>query len=89
MTSIHDLLAEYAQIAPDTRTKGRLFERLTKVFLTTDPTWTARFDEVWLWQDWPDRDGKPDTGIDLVARERHGGGWCAIQCKFYAPTSTI
>jgi len=25
MTSIHDLLAEYAQIAPDTRTKGRLF----------------------------------------------------------------
>lgn len=89
MTSIHDLLAEYAQIAPDTRTKGRLFERLTKVFLTTDPTWTARFDEVWLWQDWPGRDGKPDTGIDLVARERHGGGWCAIQCKFYAPTSTI
>jgi predicted helicase len=89
MTSIHDLLAEYAQIAPDTRTKGRLFERLTKVFLTTDPTWTARFDEVWLWQDWPDRNGKPDTGIDLVARERHGGGWCAIQCKFYAPTSTI
>lgn len=89
MTSIHDLLAEYAQIAPDTRTKGRLFERLTKVFLTTDPTWTARFDEVWLWQDWPGRDGKPDTGIDLVAHERHGGGWCAIQCKFYAPTSTI
>lgn len=89
MTSIHDLLAEYAHIAPDTRTKGRLFERLTKVFLTTDPTWTARFDEVWLWQDWPGRDGKPDTGIDLVARERHGGGWCAIQCKFYAPTSTI
>lgn len=89
MTSIQDLLAEYAQIAPDTRTKGRLFERLTKVFLTTDPTWTARFDEVWLWQNWPGRDGKPDTGIDLVARERHGGGWCAIQCKFYAPTSTI
>jgi len=89
MTTIHDLLAEYAQIAPDTRTKGRLFERLTKVFLTTDPTWTARFDEVWLWQDWPGRDGKPDTGIDLVARERHGGGWGAIQCKFYAPTSTI
>ncbi|WIB65824.1 type ISP restriction/modification enzyme [Curtobacterium sp. MCBD17_040] len=89
MTSIHDLLAEYAQIAPDTRTKGRLFERLTKAFLTTDPTWTARFDEVWLWQDWPGRDNKPDTGVDLVARERHGGGWCAIQCKFYAPTSTI
>jgi predicted helicase len=34
---------------------------------------------VWLWQDWPDRDGKPDTGIGLVARKRHRGGWCAIQ----------
>ena len=89
MTSIHDLLDEYTRIAPDARTKGRLFERLTKVFLTTDPTWTARFDEVWLWQDWPDRDGKADTGIDLVARERHGGGWCAIQCKFYDPSHTI
>jgi predicted helicase len=89
MTSIHDLLDEYARIAPDARTKGRLFERLTKVFLTTDPTWTARFDEVWLWQDWPDRDGKADTGIDLVARERHTGGWCAIQCKFYDPSHTI
>ncbi|MBE3076997.1 DEAD/DEAH box helicase [Clavibacter michiganensis subsp. michiganensis] len=89
MTSIHDLLDEYTRIAPDARTKGRLFERLTKVFLTTDPTWTARFDEVWLWQDWPDREGKADTGIDLVARERHGGGWCAIQCKFYDPSHTI
>lgn len=89
MTSIHDLLAEYSAIARDTREKGLLLERLTRTFLLTDPKWTARFDEVWLWQDWPDRNGKPDTGIDLVARERHGGGYCAIQCKFYAPAHTI
>ncbi|QHC57518.1 hypothetical protein GSU72_02165 [Rathayibacter sp. VKM Ac-2760] len=44
---------------------------------------------MWLWQDWPGHDGKPDTGIDLVARERHGGCWCAIRYKFYAPTSMI
>jgi len=87
--SIHDLLDVYATIAPDKRTKGRLFERLTRAYLTTDPKWTARFDEVWLWQDWPDRDGKTDTGIDLVARERHGGGLCAIQCKFHDPENTI
>jgi len=87
--SIHDLLDVYATIAPDKRTKGRLFERLTRAYLTTDPKWTARFDEVWLWQDWPDRNGKTDTGIDLVARERHGGGLCAIQCKFHDPENTI
>jgi len=38
---------------------------------------------VWLWDEWPDRDG-PDTGIDLVAEEREGG-LCAIQCKFFDP----
>ncbi|WP_439690572.1 DEAD/DEAH box helicase [Curtobacterium sp. SP.BCp] len=87
--SIHDLLDVYTTIAPDKRTKGRLFERLTRAYLTTDPKWTARFDEVWLWQDWPERNGKTDTGIDLVARERHGGGLCAIQCKFHDPENTI
>ena len=89
MTTIHDLLAEYTSIARNTREKGLLLERLTKTFLTTDPKWTQLFDEVWLWQDWTDRDGKTDTGIDLVARERHGGGYCAIQCKFYAADHTI
>ncbi len=29
-----------------------------------------------------------DTGIDLVAEER-GGGYCAIQCKCYAPDTRI
>ena len=29
-----------------------------------------------------------DTGIDLVARERDGG-WCAIQCKCYAPGTRL
>jgi len=89
MTTIHDLLDEYAQMARDTREKGLLLEKLARAYLTTDPVWTARFEDVWLWQDWPGRDGKVDTGIDLVAKERYGGGVCAIQCKFYAPTHSI
>ncbi|WP_104133046.1 type ISP restriction/modification enzyme [Cryobacterium sp. M91] len=89
MTSIHDLLDEYAQMARDTREKGFLLERLVRAYLTTDPVWTARFEEVWLWQDWPGRDGKVDTGVDLIAKERYGDGFCAIQCKFYAPTHSI
>ncbi|MDE0659750.1 MAG: restriction endonuclease [Gammaproteobacteria bacterium] len=30
-----------------------------------------------------------DTGIDLVARESDGSGWCAIQCKCYAEGTRI
>ncbi|TFD93994.1 damage-inducible protein [Cryobacterium lactosi] len=89
MTTIHDLLDEYAGMARDTREKGLLLEKLAQSYLSSDPVWTARFDEVWLWQDWPGRGGKTDTGIDLVARERFGGGYAAIQCKFYAADHTL
>ncbi len=85
MTTIHDLLDEYERTAPDQRTKGLYFERLIREFLATDPVYAAQYDEVWLWQDWPGRDGKVDTGIDLVARERYSGELCAIQCKFFSP----
>lgn len=85
MTTIHDLLDEYAKTAPDTRAKGLYFERLIREFLATDPMYAVQYDEVWLWQDWPGRDGKVDTGIDLVARERYSGELCAIQCKFFSP----
>ena len=89
MTTIHDLLDQYARLARDTREKGLLLEKLALSYLTTDPVWTAQFQEVWLWQDWPGRDGKVDTGIDLVAKELYGDGYCAIQCKFFDPAHAI
>ncbi|SON59136.1 hypothetical protein MSIMFI_00618 [Mycobacterium simulans] len=46
-------------------------------------------DAVWRWIDWPGRQGKPDTGIDLVARERDTGNYTAVQCKFYEPTHML
>lgn len=66
------------------RAKGLYFERLMREFIATDPVYAALYDEVWLWDDWPGRNGKVDTGIDLVAREKFTGGLCAIQCKFFA-----
>jgi predicted helicase len=89
MTTIHELLAEYAALSPDTKTKGLLFERLVQKFLQTDPLHAATYDEVWLWNEWPGRAGKADTGIDLVARERYTGHLCAIQCKFYDPAHSL
>ena len=78
-------------IADSEAAKGRLFERLMKTYFLQDPLYRDRFSNVWLWSDWafmrPGFDGN-DTGIDLVAEERDGG-YCAIQCKCYAPDTRI
>ena len=67
---------------------GRSFERLMKTALSKEPGILGdRFSQVWMWDEWPDRDG-PDTGIDLVAEEE-GGGLCAIQCKFFDPHQPV
>ncbi|WP_279221955.1 DEAD/DEAH box helicase family protein [Actinomyces wuliandei] len=71
------------------RGKGTSFERLVRQFLLTDPRYAERFDEVWMWKDWPGRGTRPDRGVDLVARERETGGLCAVQCKFYDPQSQV
>ena len=71
--------------------KGRIFERLMKAYFKQDPLYSDRFADVWLWSEWAatqrDFDGT-DTGIDLVAEEREGG-YCAIQCKCYAPGTRL
>ena len=67
--------------------KGKAFERLVKRVMETHSGeyGPLRFEQVWLWNEWPESNGEPDDGIDLVARQtkRFGGGLCAIQCKFY------
>lgn len=83
--TIHELLDDLRSVSLDERDKGDRFERLIKAYLSSEPEWTARFDQVWLWKEWPGRGNRPDTGIDLVAERRDGNGLAAIQCKFYAP----
>lgn len=74
--------------ALDERDKGDKFERLMRSYLMTDPAWTSQFSHVWLWADYPDRNGRPDTGIDLVAEEVTGAR-VAVQCKFYDPEHVV
>ena len=85
------ILDHIRSIADSEAHKGRLFERLTKTYFCEDPVYKERFSQVWLWSEWasiqPGFDGA-DTGIDLVAEEREGG-YCAIQCKCYAPGTRI
>ena len=76
--------------APD---KGKVFERLTQLYLKTNPEYQTKLREVWIAHlDLPPkvrtRLNLPDDdeGIDLIAETFAGEFW-AIQCKFRSDTS--
>jgi superfamily II DNA or RNA helicase len=73
--------------SPDVQVRGKQFEKLLKWWLQTDPVYSARLKKVWLWDEWPGRDGA-DIGIDLVA-EAHDGGIWAIQAKCIDPKNSL
>lgn len=69
------------------RSKGDLFELLTKHYLLFSPTYNTTLSDVWLLDEVPEklraslRHPQGDQGIDLIARTKAGGFW-AIQCKY-------
>jgi len=88
-TTIQSLFEEFRQAAKSKRDLGDKFERLVANYLVTDPLYEDKYSDVWLWMEWPGRGTQPDTGIDLVAKERYTDDYCAIQCKFYDPSYTL
>lgn len=89
MTTVYDILSELSSSASDPRTKGDRFEHFMRRYFEVTPKYRDLFDSVWMWNDWPDRGGRTDSGIDLVAREKETGAYCAIQCKFYDKSHTL
>ncbi|MDR3540910.1 MAG: DEAD/DEAH box helicase family protein [Desulfosporosinus sp.] len=89
MTTINSILEEFRQAATSNRNLGDKFERLIASYLSIDPLYIDKYSDVWLWGEWPLRGSQPDTGIDLVAKERYTGEYCAIQCKFYDPAHSL
>ncbi len=87
--TVYDVLDELNSTAMSSAEKGSRFEKLIAAYLKADPTFAEQFSDVYLWQDWPGRGGRHDTGIDLVAVDRQSGLDVAIQCKFYGRESTI
>lgn len=87
--TISEVLDELRAQSTSESDKGSRLERLIEQYLQTDPTYADQFSDVWRWSDWPGRQGRPDTGIDLVAQDRFTGELVAIQSKFFAPGSTI
>ena len=71
----------------DAGKRGKQFEHFVKWFLKNDPQWSTQVDEVWLWEEWPQRWG-PDCGIDLIFKHKDGQTW-AVQSKCYDPKYNI
>lgn len=83
------ILDQFREDARNNRDLGDRFERLMLRYLEIDPIYQERFSHVWMWSEWPDRHGRNDAGIDIVAKVRATGELCAIQCKFYLPEHTL
>ena len=80
MSGFADVYERLCERFPDPRIRGKQgFEPLVAEVFRTDPLYRDRFTDVWLWDEWPERDSR-DLGIDIVAR-RTDGGLVAIQCK--------
>ena len=77
----------YQSLDSDEQVRGKQFEYFVKWFLTTDPEWSSQIDEIWLWNDYPERWGA-DAGIDLIFRCKNKDLW-AVQSKCFAPERTI
>jgi predicted helicase len=45
----------YASLDADQRVRGKQFEHFVKWFLQTDPEWKSQIDQLWLWDDYPQR----------------------------------
>lgn len=79
MATFTELLASFDA---DSGKRGKQFEHFVKWFLKNDPEWSTQVDQVWLWEEYPERWGV-DCGIDLVFRHRNGEAW-AVQAKCYS-----
>ena len=90
MMDFTTILEHYQKYSFSERDKGTRFEELMGRFLATNPLYADDLDQVWLWTEFPFRNdfGGKDIGIDLVAKTKSGDYW-AIQCKCYAPSTTI
>ncbi|RLA53634.1 MAG: hypothetical protein DRR42_04245 [Gammaproteobacteria bacterium] len=66
---------------------GKQFEQFVKWFLKNDPEWSTQVDQIWLWDEYPDRWGR-DCGVDLVFKHKNGEIW-AVQAKCYSPEYSV
>jgi len=84
---VSNFLNFYRSFSKDKNLRGKQFEHFVKWFLVNDPIWRTQIEQIWLWDEYPQRWGK-DLGIDLVFQNKNGELW-AVQAKCYADTTSI
>lgn len=62
--------------ALDKRDRGTKFERLVRSYLLADRAYS--FSNVWMWDEYPDKGNRTDTGVDLVGLRAATGEKVAI-----------
>ena len=84
-----DGLLEQMRVSSDTpHEQGKKFEQLMCEALPLLPEYDGHYKRAVLWNEWELHEG-PDVGVDLVAELADGGGWCAVQCKFYGEATRV
>lgn len=74
--------------AHNTRQQGYWFEKSVRALLLNGALYGGVFADVWLWDEYPYRDGRGDTGVDIVAKHQDGSMW-AVQCKCFAEETSL
>ncbi|MFD7311068.1 hypothetical protein [Promicromonospora sp. NPDC059942] len=88
MTTLGTLLDDFMFRSASETDRDRKFEDLVREFLTADTRWSAEFDQVWAWDQWPEGDGEK-TAVDLVAHQQDTDGLIAVRCVFHDPDSPL
>ncbi|MBZ7941454.1 type ISP restriction/modification enzyme [Campylobacter molothri] len=79
-TTFKIILEKLKQANLNTRTKGSMFEKLSKHLLKEKDT-ANFYKNIYLWDEWDKKDGQ-DCGIDLII-QINDDDYIAVQCKFY------
>ena len=91
LSSLEQTLEGFREQSQTKVQQGALFEHLVVEYLKHDKAQRGYYQNAWSYRDWASEQGigRADRGIDVVAavREEHGGGYCAVQCKFHSDNS--
>ena len=82
--SFHTVLEKYRDSSFSPRNLGDRFERLMQSFLQTYQPYEGKFEEVWLWSDFPYRDEfGSGQDIDPVCKTFENEYWAARYKTIY------
>ncbi|EAL3645730.1 DEAD/DEAH box helicase [Campylobacter coli] len=79
-TTFEIILEKLKKANLNTRSKGSMFEKLSKHLLKEKDTANI-YKNIYLWDEWDKKNGQ-DCGIDLIIQTKDDD-YIAVQCKFY------